>query len=367
MQIRSFDARPDLVHRVAPAPDAAASVAADIAHCRALLANGSRTFLAASFLLPRAVRDPACALYAFCRVADDAIDTAPVGEIDHALAALRRSLDRVYDGDPVGAIERAFAAVVRRHAIPRLLPESLLEGFAWDVAARRYESMADLHDYAARVAGTVGAMMALVMGARSPAALARACDLGVAMQLSNIARDVGEDARLGRVYLPLSWLREAGIDVDAFVAAPRHDARLGRVVARVLAHAQALYARVGAGVAELPVGCRIGINAARFLYAEIGREVGRRDGNSIDTRAVVPPWRKAALLARAAACVVPRRGVVEPPLPATRHLVDAASLSAATAPSAAPGAEGRFVWMLDLFERLERQDRLRHAGGLRRA
>ena len=343
------------------------SAAADLAHCRTLLANGSRTFLAASYLLPRAVRDPACALYAFCRVADDAIDTAPAGAVDVALAGLRCALDRVYDGDPAGAIERAFAAVVRRHAIPRLLPESLLEGFAWDVAARRYESMADLHDYAARVAGTVGAMMALVMGARSPAALARACDLGVAMQLSNIARDVGEDARLGRVYLPLAWLRQTGIDVDAFVAAPRHDARLGGVVARVLAHADALYARVGAGVAELPLGCRIGINAARFLYAEIGREVGRRAGNAIDTRAVVPPWRKATLLARAAACVMPRRGEIEPPLPATRHLVEAASMAGALAPAVARGAEGRVVWLLDLFERLERQDRLRREGTLRRA
>ncbi|HSC62331.1 MAG TPA: phytoene/squalene synthase family protein [Caldimonas sp.] len=330
-----------------------------------MLANGSRTFLAASLLLPRAVRDPACALYAFCRVADDAIDTAPEGEVDAALADLRRALDRVYDGAPAGAIERAFAFVVRRHGIPRALPEGLLEGFAWDVAQRRYESMADLHDYAARVAGTVGAMMALVMGARSPAALARACDLGVAMQLSNIARDVGEDARLGRVYLPLAWLRQAGIDVDGLVAAPRHDARLGRVVARVLAHAEALYARVGAGVAELPAGCRIGINAARFLYAEIGHEVGRRGGNSIDSRAVVPTWRKAALLARAVACVMPRRGEIEPPLSATRHLVDAASSARPAVPVAGGRTEGRVVWLLELFERLERQDRLRHAGSVR--
>jgi len=340
-------------------------VTADLAHCRALLANGSRTFLAASFLLPRAVRDPACALYAFCRVADDAIDTAAEGKVDVALARLRGALDRVYEGEPSGAIERAFAAVVHRHAIPRVLPEALLEGFAWDVAGRRYQSMADLHAYAARVAGTVGAMMALVMGARSPAALARACDLGVAMQLSNIARDVGEDARIGRVYLPLAWLREAGIDVDAFLAAPRHDVRLGAVVARVLAHADAIYARVGAGVAELPLRCRVGINAARFLYAEIGREVGRRGGNAVDARAVVSPWRKAALLAAAVACVMPRRGAAEPALPATRYLVDAAAAvePVRTAPPLA--VAGRVVWLLELFERLERQDRLRHAGSVR--
>lgn len=103
----------------------------------------------------------------------------------------------------------------------------------------------------------------MVMGARSPAALARACDLGVAMQLSNIARDVGEDARAGRVYLPLAWLREAGVDVEAWLAAPAFDARIAAVVQRVLAEAERLYAGVDSSVASLPASCRVGINAAR--------------------------------------------------------------------------------------------------------
>ena len=85
---------------------------------------------------------------------------------------------------------------------------------------RRYETLQDLDAYAARVAGSVGAMMTLVMGQRAPEIVARACDLGVAMQLTNIARDVGEDARAGRLYLPLQWLREAGIDPDAWLAKP---------------------------------------------------------------------------------------------------------------------------------------------------
>ena len=98
--------------------------------------------------------------------------------------------------------------------IPRALPEALLEGFAWDAAGRRYETLDEVEHYAARVAGCVGAMMTLVMGRRDPAILARACDLGVAMQLTNICRDVGEDARAGRLYLPLAWLRDNGIDPD---------------------------------------------------------------------------------------------------------------------------------------------------------
>ena len=113
-------------------------------------------------------------------------------------------------------------------------------------------SLEALHGYAARVAGTVGVMMTLLMGVRDAAALARACDLGVAMQLTNIARDVGEDARAGRLYLPLDWLDEAGVDRDRFLAAPAPSPALARVVARLLAEADRLYARA----ATASRGCR---------------------------------------------------------------------------------------------------------------
>ena len=190
-----------------------------MAACRALLKGGSRTFHAASKVLPRRVSDPAIALYAFCRLADDAVDLG-----DNRAAAverLRERLDRAYRGQPMDqAADRAFADVVARFSIPRELPEALLEGLAWDAEGRRYETLPELYAYAARVAGTVGAMMTLVMGQRAPEIVARACDLGVAMQLTNIARDVGEDARAGRLYLPRSWLRDAGIDPDAWLAKP---------------------------------------------------------------------------------------------------------------------------------------------------
>ena len=150
---------------------------------------------------------------------------------------------------------------------PPLLPEALLEGLAWDAEGRSYETIDELFDYAARVAGAVGVMMALIMGVRSPQALARACDLGVAMQLTNIARDVGEDARLGRIYLPRQWLREAGIDADAWLAKPGLDERLRPIVARLLQEADALYARARAGIALLPANCRPAILAAALIYA----------------------------------------------------------------------------------------------------
>jgi 15-cis-phytoene synthase len=353
-----------------PVASRAATASADLAACRVLLANGSRTFLVASYLLPRSVRDPACALYAFCRIADDAIDAAPPGGVEAALIGLRRRLDTVYGDDGPercgDAVDRAFAAVVQRFAIPRTLPEALLEGFAWDVSGRRYETLADLQDYAARVAGTVGAMMALVMGTASASALARACDLGVAMQLSNIARDVGEDARAGRIYLPLEWLREAGLDVDAWLAAPRFEPCIGVAVARLLEQAELLYSRAEAGVAELPLGCRIGIDAARTLYREIGREVARRDCNSVDSRAVVTPRRKALLLAEAAVALRGHPHNDAAPLAATRYLVDAAVTAAHASPRRAVApAPGRVVWLIDLFERLERQDQLGSARSAR--
>jgi phytoene synthase len=224
--------------------------------------------------------------------------------------------------------------------------------------ARRYEDIAALEAYAARVAGTVGAMMALLMGVRDAAALARACDLGVAMQLSNIARDVGEDARNGRLYLPLQWLHEAGLDPAAWLAAPRFDARLAAVLRRLLDHADGLYARVGAGVARLPLACRPSINAARFLYAAIGHEVARNGFDSVSARAVVPARRKAAGLLRALVTLAPSAAAATlPPLPATRFLVDAAA-----EPGAAPGgAYAKALWVIDLFERLERRDRLQRA------
>ena len=338
-----------------------------MAACRALLSNGSRTFLAASLLLPRKVRDPACALYAFCRLADDAVDAQ--GATSNAVLTIRERLASVYRGQPHDiAADRALARVVREFAIPRTLPEALLEGFEWDAAGRHYETLDDVHDYAARVAGTVGAMMALLMGARSEAALARACDLGVAMQLSNIARDVGEDARMGRLYLPRQWLREAGIAPDAWLARPVFNLAIAAVVARLLRAADALYERVGAGVAQLPLACRPGINAARFLYAQIGHEVARRGMNSVDARAVVGASRKAWVLLGALGASFPARGAgAMPPLPATRFLVEAAASEPLPPrdPRVSWYPAERAVWVIELFDRLERRDRGRLSAGVR--
>lgn len=334
------------------------SFAADVAECRRVLACNSRTFHAASLLLPRAVRDPACVLYGFCRIADDLVDVEG-GRFD-AIAKLQHRIARACEGRPAPvAADRALAVIVRRHGIPRAVLEALVDGLRWDAEGRRYETLDALLDYAARVAGTVGVMMSLLMGARSRAALARAADLGTAMQLTNIARDIGEDARMGRVYLPLAWLREAGIDPDAFLADPAPSPALASVVARLLAVADALYARVDAGVALLPLGCRPGINAARRLYAEIGREVERAGHDAVTRRAVVPGRRKARLLLQATLALWPDRAAAEAPvLPSNAMLVDAAA--ARTSPGDAPPrwwqVSRRAAGTLVLFDRLGRRD-----------
>ncbi len=337
--------------------------AADLAACRALLRNGSHTFHAASKVLPRRIADPAIALYAFCRLADDAVDLGDNRAA--AVARLRERLDRVCRGQPVDfPSDRAFAGVMERYAIPRALPDALLEGLAWDAESRRYETLDDLTAYAARVAGTVGAMMSLLMGRRAPDTVARACDLGLAMQLTNIARDVGEDARAGRLYLPLAWMREAGIDPDRWLAAPTFTPPIAAIVQRLLQAADSFYHRAGAGIAELPLSCRPGIDAARALYAEIGREVERAGCNSVDRRAVVTGRRKLGVLVRT--LVTPGRdwqpardlaplGQVQ----ATRFLVEAiATTPLRSAPGYAKPIEDRVVWVLDLFARLERRDQM---------
>ena len=334
--------------------------ATDLAACRALLRAGSRSFDAAAKLLPAVVRDPAVALYAFCRDADDLID-GDNGSLDW----LRERLHLAYDGRPLAMpADRAFARVLERFAIPRSLPEALLDGFAWDAERRRYPNLPALQAYAVRVAGSVGAMMAVVMGVRDSARLAAAVNLGVAMQLSNIARDIGEDAANGRLYLPLDWLYQAGIDPDRFLADPAHSVALGNVVGRLLAAAEQHYQGASAAITRLPLTCRLGIGAARLLYAEIGREVGRRGLDSVSARAVVANRRKArVLLTGLPGMLFPLQPLSGGCVPEGVLLVDAVlQASPRPAPQRASipwwAVPERVQWTIELFERLEQRQRV---------
>ncbi len=305
------------------------------------------------------MRDPALALYAFCRLADDAVDEG--ADKRDAVLRLRDRLDLVYRGTPIDRpADRAFAAVVAGHDMPRALPEALLEGLAWDALGRRYATLSELRAYSARVASAVGAMMCVLMGVRDEHALARACDLGVAMQLTNIARDVGEDARAGRIYLPGEWLAAAGMAPEAIRAAPAADAALRDMVRRLLAEADRLYLRSEAGIAALPLAARPGIFAARHVYAAIGGAVRRRGCDSVAGRARTGRGRKAALMGLSVwrtgvSVAMPRSAVIyAPPLPETAFLVEAARRPA---PPASDWGHG----LVEVLAQLEGRDRAARA------
>jgi phytoene desaturase len=319
-----------VLDRVVPDPAALETPESDLAACRALLRQGSRSFHAAFLLLPAEARAPVAALYAFCREADDAVDER--GD----LAPVRARLDRAFAGAPEpGAVDRALARAIHDHNLPRAVFEAMVEGFTWDLEGRRYETASDLRGYCARVAATVGVLMTILLGERSEAALARACDLGVAMQLTNIARDVGDDARRGRLYLPLAWLRDARLAPDHLLAAPRFSPALGGVVRRLLGEAARLYDRADAGIPLLPHRSRLAVRAARLVYADIGRTLARAGYDSVESRAITGTARKGWLLARAFPGLIGRAPAAahDPPLDEARFLVEAASR--------APAAEAR--------------------------
>lgn len=332
----------------------------DLATCREMIRTGSRSFFAASLLLPEHMRKGAYALYAFCRLSDDSVDVDHGGEA--AVVRLATRLDAIYAGAPANsAVDRALADVVESYAIPRAPFDALLEGLAWDAVGRNCETLADLYAYSARVAGAVGAMMTVLMGERSPEMVARATDLGVAMQLTNVARDVGEDARAGRLYLPRVWMRQAGLDPDAWLAQPRFLPEIGEVVSRLLNQADELYRRADAGIGALPSAYRPAIYAARLLYAEIGASIARKGFDSVSSRSVVPSSRKLQLVAHA----LTRRWPIEahaardaPALAETMFLVDAIASTNPPLISQPPqGVRQDLEWVVDLFSALDERPR----------
>jgi len=340
----------------------------DVALCRETLSGGSRSFWVASHLLPRTLSDDASGLYAFCREADDAIDDGE--DANAALDALQQRLSDIYRGCPQDSpVDRVMVRIVREHQLPRPLLEALLEGFAWDTQQRRYHNLNDVIAYSARVAGVVGVMMTVLMGERDPQVLARAADLGVAMQLTNIARDVGEDARAGRLYLPENWLRNAGIDVNNFLADARFTPELGEVIARLLSVAESLYHRSEAGITRLPSACKPGIYAARLLYAEIGRKLLTDGCDSITQRAYIDLKGKLRLVAKATRSAnLSANRLAEPVLPECEFLINAVTAEPLPNP-AKPRSDSmlrsfyrRMVWMLDVFAALDSRSQNLTAG-----
>jgi phytoene synthase len=286
----------------------------DVDECLRILERGSKSFAAAGRLLPAEVRGDVAVFYAFCREADDAIDFAK--EPARASAALHGRLDAIFAGEPgPNPVDRALSQVARARNLPRAPFDGLLEGFAWDAEGRRYETLSEVRSYAVRVASTVGVVMTRILGRSEPHVLARAADLGIAMQLTNIARDVGEDARAGRLYLPREWFREAGVDADAWRARPEATPEVRAMVRRLLGEAELSYARADAGIPSLPAGVRPAIYAARRIYAAIGEEIRRADYDSVSARRGTSAATKARhILAALPGAFALRQGALRDPV-----------------------------------------------------
>jgi len=331
----------------------------DMSECRRLLSHGSKSFYIASHFLPRALRESASGLYAFCRIADDLVDLGD--DPRQALVTLHRRLDLIYDGRPENHhIDRVLSQIVIDHKLPRGLLDALLEGFEWDTDGRDYNTLADVCDYGARVAGSVGLMMAILMGVKDHATLARAADLGVAMQLTNICRDVGEDARAGRLYLPRDLMHEAGMDPDNFLRNPAPSPQLTQVIRQVLTEAEYRYALADEGIRQLPCGCRPGILAARRLYAEIGHTVALNNYDSISQRAVVSRARKfQILLGLILGPNVTPEYMLEPCASENQFLLDAVPHTEEWRRSKQPRPfSAKASWILELFMVMKERDEM---------
>lgn len=191
-----------------PAP---ADVSQAYAYCQAITRRAARNFYFAFITLPAKRRRAIYAAYAFCRIADDIADgDAPLPDKRTQLAALRQGLDRALAGAPGGPVLTALADAVRAYRVPHRLFHDVLDGVEMDLTPRRYETFEDLRAYCERVASAVGLVCIEVFGYRDARARQAAADLGLAMQLTNILRDLREDAARGRAYLPQEDLRRFG-------------------------------------------------------------------------------------------------------------------------------------------------------------
>ncbi len=268
-----------------------------VAKARETIEEGSKSFAAASKLFDRSTRERVWLLYAWCRRCDDIADAQDMGRTkrvdadDQGDAAKRlRSIKlltaRAFDRMPTADLAfDAFGQVARESAITRDMAEDVIAGFALDAADWRPRSEKDMMQYCFHVAGAVGVMMGVVMGVpkTDEETLDRACDLGLAFQLNNIARDIEEDDAAGRCYLPLEWLSEADIPPGQHMK-PMFRSELVGVVARMLDIAELHEAASRLGAKNLPFRSRWAVLSAARIYGAIGRKVRKQGAAAWDHR-----------------------------------------------------------------------------------
>ena len=257
--------------------------------CREVLRHGSKSFHAASLLLPPRVRNAASALYAFCRVTDDIVDR-PDGDVRASLRSWRRRAlaDHPPENDPIAV---AWADARLRYQVPLRYAEQLIDGVERDLSQSRYETFEDLAAYSYGVASTVGLMSMHITGFSESAAVRYAIKLGVALQLTNILRDVGEDWRRGRLYLPLEELHRFGLS-EADLAKKEVSDRWRAFMQFQIARNHRLYDEAWPGIGLLHRDGRLAIGAAATFYRGILTDIEKHDYNVFSRRAHVGKWRK---------------------------------------------------------------------------
>jgi 15-cis-phytoene synthase len=201
-----------------------ASLAADYERCAEITRRSSSNFYYAFMLLPAERRRALYAVYAFCRFVDDIADDESIREPALLLARWREELDRAYGGAPTRPVSRALADAARRFSIPREYFEDVIAGVEMDLSRRRYATFDELRLYCYRVASAVGLICIEIFGYSNPAAKVYAENLGIAFQITNILRDVREDAARGRIYLPLEDLARFGVTEDEILRGVYSDA-----------------------------------------------------------------------------------------------------------------------------------------------
>jgi phytoene synthase len=266
----------------------------------AVIRKHSRSFSLAARWLPVDVRGDVEKLYAWCRWCDEAVDgDGDPNEAASRLAVLREDVQRVFEGKKVQhPASEWLADLVQSRGIQQAEALDLLAGMEMDLHLGQVENEEGLLRYSYCAAGVVGLMMCRVMGVKSQIAEKHAIDLGVAMQLTNIARDVAEDWNRGRCYIPKTWLQvelpghaSSQIDCENGSVRPPSHADISKCVERLLAMAELRYTSGLQGIAMLPLGCRPAIDLAAKLYREIGREILRREMRVMDGRIAVSGMR----------------------------------------------------------------------------
>lgn len=265
-----------------------------ILHAKASIDRGSKSFAAASKLFAKTTRERVWLLYAWCRECDDLTDGQAFGgrmsqttsAASKTVAAARMLTRRAHGGEQTGkpAFD-AFGVVAQECNIPLHLADDVIDGFVLDADEWRPQTEDDLYQYCYHVAGAVGCMMAIVMGVPKgdDETLHRACDLGLAFQLANIARDIAEDDEAGRCYLPADWVAEMRLNSDNLMDAGRRDA-LVLLIDRLCDRAEAFESSAKVGAARLPFRSRWAVLAAAGIYGDIARQVRASNGGSLENR-----------------------------------------------------------------------------------